>query len=63
LVSQRYSGQLPKTEALILGNTYLNMTEDKRKELEGQAWKIEEYHRDLKQCCRAESFRLEGKKP
>jgi hypothetical protein len=36
----------------------LNMTEDKRKELEEQAWKIEEYHRGLKQCCGVERFQV-----
>jgi hypothetical protein len=34
------------------------MTEDKRKELEEQAWKIEEYHRGLKQRCGVERFQV-----
>jgi putative transposase len=37
------------------------MTEDKRKELGKQAWKIEDYHRELKQCCRVERFRVRRK--
>jgi hypothetical protein len=35
-----------------------NMKEDKRKELENEAWKIEEYHRGLKQCCGVERFQF-----
>jgi len=32
----------------------LQLTEEKRKELERQGWGIEVYHRGLKQCCGAE---------
>jgi putative transposase len=34
------------------------MTEDNRKELEEQVWKIEEYPKGLKQCCRVEKFQV-----
>ncbi len=36
----------------------LQMTEEKREELESRGWGIEEYHRGLKQCCGLERCQL-----
>ncbi len=36
----------------------LQMTEDKREELESEGWGIEQYHRGLKQCCGVERCQL-----
>ena len=36
----------------------LKMTEEKREELEKKGWRIEVYHRGLKQCCGVEQAQV-----
>ncbi|MER3407734.1 MAG: hypothetical protein C4292_02830 [Nitrososphaera sp.] len=55
---------LPQTAAWnTLATNDLQMTEEKRAELEKQGWGREVYHRGLKQCCGSEKARGEDAPP